>query len=175
MKVYKWHEESISNHHDRAGFDCGEPVLNDYLVRHARQNHERNAAKTFLAVDDTDNKTILGFYSLSPASIQYAQTPDDLRKGLARHEVPVFRLARLAVSVHAQGAGLGGQLILAAGRRCILVSAQVGGVALLIDAKNQRVCGWYKSFGAIPLLDSPLSLVLALSTVRLALEKHDKL
>ena len=42
---------------------------------------------------------------------------DVVRKGLARHDVPVFRLGRLAVSGQFQGQGMGGQLILAAGRR----------------------------------------------------------
>jgi len=65
-------------------------------------------AKTFLAIDDADNKTVLGFYSLSPASVQYARTPEILRRGLARHDVPGFRLARLAVDRKLQGRGLGG-------------------------------------------------------------------
>ena len=95
-------------------------------------------AKTFLAIDDADNKTILGFYSLSPASIGYARTPEMVRRGLARHEVPGFRLARLAVDRRFQGQGIGGQLLLAAGRRCLLASAEVGGVVLVIDAKNEQ-------------------------------------
>jgi hypothetical protein len=35
--------------------------------------------------------------------------------------------------------------LLAAGRRCLLVSVEVGGVALLIDAKNEKVAGWNAS------------------------------
>lgn len=54
-------------------------------------------AKTFLAIDDADNKSVLGFYSLSPASLEYAHTPEIVRCGLARHDVPGFRFARLAV------------------------------------------------------------------------------
>ncbi|MSV31158.1 MAG: GNAT family N-acetyltransferase, partial [Bryobacterales bacterium] len=45
----------------------------------------------------------------------------------------------------------------------------VGGVAMLIDAKNERAAAWYSRFGALPLLDAPLSLVLPLSTVQAAL------
>ena len=69
-----------------------------------------------------------------------------------------------------QGQGIGGQLLLAAGRRCIQAAAQVGGVALLIDAKNERVAGWYRSYGAHELLDAPLSLVLPLATIAAALQ-----
>lgn len=166
-----WHEEPISKDHDRDAFDCGEEALNEFLRRYARKSHDLGGAKTFLAIDNSDNKTILGFYSLSPASIEYARTPDRVRRGLGRFDVPAFRLARLAVDIDAQGCGLGGQLLLAAGRRCLLASAQVGGVALLIDAKNDRVAGWYRSYGAVPLEDAPLTLMLPLATIHAALER----
>jgi hypothetical protein len=66
--------------------------------------------------------------------------------------------------------GLGGQLLLAAGRRRLLAAAEVGGVVLVIDAKNESVAGWYASYGAVPLLDAPLALLLPLATVEGALK-----
>lgn len=175
MSTPDWQEEPIAKKHDRNSFDCGEPELNEFLKKHARQSHERGASKTFVAVDKSDGKTILGFYSLCPAALEYARTPEKVRKGLARHDVPVFRLARLAVSLTVWGQGLGGQFILAAGRRCLLAASQVGGVALLIDAKNERVATWYSSYGATPLADTPLCLLLPLATVEDALQKAGKL
>jgi predicted N-acetyltransferase YhbS len=174
MNITAWHEEPIGKRHDREAFDCGEAALNEFLRCHARKNHEMGGAKTFLAIDDADNQTILGYYSLSPASIAYARTPELVRRGLARNDVPAFRLARLAVDLKAQGQGLGGQLLLSAGKRCLLASAEVGGVAMLIDAKNARVAGWYASYGALPLLDAPLSLLLPLTTVEAALKAARK-
>ncbi len=88
---------------------------------------------------------------------------------MARHDVPGFRLARLAVDRRLHGQGLGGQLLLAAGRRCLVASAEVGGVVLIIDAKNESVEGWYARYGAQPLLDAPLSLLLPLATIAAAL------
>jgi len=87
--------------------------------------------------------------------------PEIVRRGLARYDVPVFRLARLAVDRKVQGRGLGGQLLLAAGRRCLLAATEVGGVALLIDAKNDKIADWYAGYGAVPLADSPPQLVAA--------------
>jgi GNAT superfamily N-acetyltransferase len=173
MIAAAWHEEAIHKKHDREAFDCGEEVLNEFLRRYARKSHELGGAKTFLAIDDAD-RAILGFYSLSPASVEYARTPETVRRGLARHDVPGFRLARLAVDHRLQGQGLGGQLLLAAGRRCLRASAEVGGVVLVIDAKNERVAAWYASYGAVPLLDSPLSLLLPLGTIEAALKKAGK-
>lgn len=171
MSIAAWHEEPIGKRHDREGFDCGEPALNDFLRRYARKSHEMGGAKTFLAIDDAGGKTILGYYSLSPASIAYARTPELIRRGLARHDVPAFRLARLAVDLKAQAHGLGGQLLLSAGKRCLLASAEVGGVAMLIDAKNAKVAAWYTSYGAVPVVDTPLTLLLPLATVAAALER----
>lgn len=165
-----WHEEPINKKHDREAFDCEDEALNEFLRRYARKSHERGGAKTFLAIDDTD-RTILGFYSLSPASVDYFRTPEIVRRGLARHEVPGFRLARLAVDRSWQGQGIGGQLLLAAGRRCLLAAAEVGGVVLVIDAKNERVAAWYASYRAGPLLDAPLTLMLPLGTIEAALRK----
>ncbi len=175
MSLPPWHEEPITRRHNRDAFDCGDAALNEFLRRYARQTHDQGGAKTFLAVADDEPTRILGFYSVSPASVEFARTPEVIRRGLARYEVPVFRLGRLAVDQPMQGQGLGGQLLLAAGRRCLLAAQEVGGVALLIDAKNARVAHWYASYGAVPLLDAPLSLLLPLATIRTALEAAGRL
>lgn len=170
MNPLEWREAPIAKAHDRDAFDCGEPALNEFLRRHARQSHASGGAKTFVATPLDEQRRVLGFYSLSPASIDYARTPLLVKKKLARYDVPVFRLGRLAVDLTLQGQGLGGQLLLAAGRRCIRAAAEVGGVALLIDAKDDRVAGWYETYGAISLLDAPRSLVLPLATIEGALK-----
>src|SRR2546428_6571947 len=137
-----WHEEPIRRKHDREAFDCGEEALNEFLRRYARKSHELGGAKTFLAIDDADNKTILGFYSLSPASVDYARTPGIIRRGLARHDVPGFRLARLAVDRKLQGKGIGGQLLLAAGKRCLFAAAEGGGGVLSSAPRSKGEAGW---------------------------------
>ena len=157
--------------HDRKAFDCGEPALNEYVQKYARQNHESGGAKTFVAVEATSPAVILGYYTLSPASVEYARTPAVARRGLGRYEVPVFRLGRLAVATSMQGRGLGAGLLLAAGRRCLAVAAEVGGVALLIDAKSDRAAQWYEGFGGVRLADAPLTLVLPLKTIAEALQQ----
>jgi GNAT superfamily N-acetyltransferase len=160
-----WHEEPIGRHHDRKSFDCGSPQLNEYLDRYARQNHESGGAKTFVAVSPAVPARVMGFYSISPGSIEFARVPAKLTRKLARYEVPVFRLARLAIDRSVQGQGLGGDLMLAAGERALAVSAQVGGVALAIDAKDEKAAKWYGRFGALALLDDPLKLVLPLGVI----------
>lgn len=165
-----WDEEAIGKHHDRKNFDCGDAELNNFLHKYARQSHDQGGSKTFVVVNGDDNRQVLGFYTLTPTSIDSEKVPVAVRKGLGRHEVPGFRLSRLAVDQSQQGKGLGGQLMLAAGRRCLRAASEVGGVVMAIDAKNDRVAEWYITYGAIPLVDSPLSLVIPLATMAEALK-----
>ena len=169
---FEWHEEAISRTHNRKSFDCGEQALNEYLVKFARQNHESGGAKTFVAVSSESSSQVLGYYSVCPASLDYAQTPEIVKQGLGRYDVPVFRLGRLAVDKKMHGKGLGGQLLIAAGVRCLRVASQVGGVAMLIDAKNEAVANWYASYGAVALNDAPLSLILPFSVLENSLPKN---
>lgn len=169
-----WCEEPIGRHHDRKGFDCGSPDLNEYLERYARQNHETGGAKTFVAVLPDEPTRILGFYSISPGAIEFARVPSKLTKKLGRYDVPVFRLGRLAIDLSRQGQGLGGELLFAAGERALAVAAEVGGIALVIDAKDDKAVRWYERFGALSLLDDPLTLVLSLSAIAEAIKLSAK-
>jgi hypothetical protein len=54
-------------------------------------------------------------------------------------------------------------------------ATEVGGVAVLIDAKNERAANWYASYGAVPLADAPRSLLLPLATVQAVLASAGKL
>lgn len=76
-----WHEEPVGKKHDRRAFDCGEEAQNDFLRRYARKSHESGGEKTFLAIDDADG-AVLGYYSLFPVSIEYARTPELVRRVL---------------------------------------------------------------------------------------------
>jgi len=159
-----WREEAIAKAHDRRRFDCGDADMNDFLQRYARQSHEQNASKTFCAIDDANPKRILGFYTIALASVDYGVVPTAMTRGLAQHEVPGFRLARLATDRRVAGQGLGGQLLAAAALRCLRIADEAGGRLLIIDAKSPRAAEWYASFGAEALVDKPLTLAMPLAT-----------
>ena len=125
----------------------------------------RAAPRPFVAVSPAEPARVLGFYSISPGAIAFSSVPATLTRRLGRYEVPVFRLGRLAIDRSVQGQGLGGDLLLAAGDRALAVAAEVGGVALAIDAKDEQAATWYERFGALRLLDDPLKLILPLATI----------
>jgi GNAT superfamily N-acetyltransferase len=169
MTALIWEESPLDKRHDRAAFACGDHDLDAYLKRYARQNHASGGAKCFVATPREAPKRILGFYTLSPASIEFARAPAVVTRGLGRYEIPVYRLGRLAVDRSVQGRGLGGALLLRAAQRCMLVAQQVGGLALLIDAKDSRATEWYEGHGALRLLDAPNSLLLPFSVISISL------
>ena len=115
MTFANWREETISKKHNRKDFDCGQDDLNTFLAKYARQAHESGASKTYVAVDTGDGKTIFGFYTLSPAQIDFNSAPELVRPaGGGRHPIGGYLLGRLALSKHVQGRGLGGELLIAA-------------------------------------------------------------
>lgn len=138
--------------------------MNDFFRRYARQNHDQNASKTFCAIDTLTPSRVLGFYTVAPSSVAHEGVPASMAKGLAQHEVSGFKLARIATDVSVAGLGLGGQLLAAAALRCLRIASEVGGLLLIIDAKGERAARWYASYGAEPLEDQPLTLVMPLTT-----------
>lgn len=164
MTLPLWREEAIAKAHDRQAFDCGEPQMNDFLRRYARQSHLQNASRTFCAIDVSRPNRILGFYTVAPSAVAHEVVPGRMTKGLAQHEVPGFKLARIATDLSVAGQGLGGQLLAAVALRCLRIAEEAGGVLLIIDAKNERAAQWYADYGAEPLEGRPLTLVMPLAT-----------
>ncbi len=127
-------------------FDCGVEALNTFLRRHALTNQRNHSARTFVAVPVGEQR-VVGFYSLCAASVAYEQTPGRVRKGLARHEVPLVLLARLAIDVSVQGRGLGAGLLRDALMRFMAAQESIGARALLAHAKDDAAKAFYERWG----------------------------
>ncbi len=162
----EWRIEPLDRQHDRSRFDCGEPALNEYLIRYARQHQEAGIARTFVAVDCIENAGILGFYSLAASGIDKRNLPAQAAKRLPNFPIPVVRLARLAVDLCRQRQGLGEDLLIDALHRCLHVGEQVGILAVLVDAKHERAKAFYSRYEFDSLPDQPLKLWLPMTAVR---------
>lgn len=166
-----WRIEPLQRDHDRARFDCGEPALDDYLSRFARQNQESEVARTFVAVSDAEPARILGYYSLAVGAIDRMNLPPQAARRFPNFPLPIARLARLAVDRSQQGKGLGEDLLLDALSRCLRVAADVGIAAVLIDAKHERAKAFYARYEFEALPDHPLILWLPLAALRKLFER----
>lgn len=157
--------EPLSDRHDREAFDCGEPALNEFLRRYARQNQARGVSRTFVAVREGEHE-VLGFYSLAAGAVAFETIPETLRRRLPRYPVPVAHLGRLATCRSVQGQGLGEVLLFDALARTLRVAAEIGVVAIDVWAKTDRARAYYQRYGFQPLSDDDLHLYLPLETVR---------
>ncbi len=162
--------QPISRHVDLTTFDCGTPALNDYLQKYARQNHNRNIGKTFLALGK-DGKEILGYYTASASEIDTETLPETHSKHLPRYPVPAMRIGRLAVDKSHQGQGIGAELLWDAFRRAINVSNEIGIYAVAVDAKDAKASAFYLKYGFIPLTHKPLAFFLPIETIKVLFAK----
>lgn len=148
--------------HDRQGFECGEPALDEYIHRFAEQHRRRGISSVFVLTDSAHPERILGYYTLSAAEIDGLRLSEAERKKLPRYPVPCFRMGRLACRSGQQGRGLGKLLLGCAVDRCLKARQQVAAYALIVDAKDDAAKAFYLHFGFKTLLDAKLTLYLPL-------------
>lgn len=155
----------LTGHHDRSGFDCARPELNDWLRQVARQHQEKGLSRTFVAIDEREPTCICGYYALTLAELENRNLPDVWRKKLARR-IPGVRLGRLAVSKAHQGKGLGALLLVDALMRAQRIYQEAGGIGLFVDAIDERAADFYRRFGFESAPDQPLLLFLPLQGLK---------
>jgi len=152
--------ETLATQHRLEGFDCGKPALNDWLMRHARQAQGSGSAKTFVVAEDDGR--VAGYFSLTVGQVDTQEAPERIRKGMGQYPLPVVILARLAVSKHDQGRGIGFGLLQDAIRRTMRIAEQAGIRAMLTHPIEAEAARFYTRYGFIgsPLREQQLLLLL---------------
>ena len=139
--------EKLDRKHNVETFDCGREPLNRFLVRHALQSQQSGASQTYLALAGEE---VVGYYTLAVGQVEYADAPERMVKGLARHPVPIMLLARLAVARRWQSHGLGRGLLKDAMLRT-LQAAEIAGIrAFVVHAKDGDAKRLYERFDFVP-------------------------
>jgi predicted GNAT family N-acyltransferase len=158
-----WEEHAFDpERHDRAGFSCGVPALDEYLHRFAAQQRRKGVSTVFVLTEHSAPSLILGYYTLSAAQVDVASLSSAEQKKLPRYPVPCFRMGRLACRADRQGQGLGKLLIGCAVERCLQARKQVAAFALIVDAKDAAAQSFYQHYGFKPCTDAPMTLYLPL-------------
>ncbi len=147
--------EPLQASHAVEGFDCGDAALNRFLIRFALANQWARASRTYVALAGDD---VVGCHTLVVGEVSPEQAPERIRKGQARHPIPLMVLARLAVAVEHQGRGVGAALLKDAIGRT-LAAAEIAGIrALAVHAKDERAQSFYAHFSFRPSPTDPLHL-----------------
>lgn len=128
----------LSAQHDLSAFDCGEPVLNDWLRQRAAKNESR-FSRTYVVCEGAQ---VVGYYCLSAGAVERAVAPGKVRRN-APNSIPVSIIGRLAVSRTHAGRGLGADLLSDALRRIALAAQSIGIGAVLVQAKDDAAKRFY--------------------------------
>ena len=155
--------EKLRQDHQLDSFDCGKDELNRFLKRNAWNNQQANSAQTYVLSRDS---VVTGYYSLAAGAVTHDEATERVRKGLARHPIPVILLARLAVDVTCQGRGIGPALLKDALQRTASAAQTIGARALLVHAKDSDAKSFYEHFDFEPSPTDPYHLFLIMKDLK---------
>lgn len=155
--------EPLPSVHRLDEFDCGEPVLDEWLKRRAQTNQLSGGSRTFV-VADQDNR-VCGYYAMAAGAVAHRMATSSVRRNMP-DPVPVMVLARLAVDSRAQGTHLGASLLQDAVNRSVAVSHNAGVRALLVHALHDRAKQFYEHYGFQASPVNPMTLMLRLGSVK---------
>jgi len=125
-------------------FNCGEPVLDEWLKRRAMSNQLSGASRTFVVLDQDSD--VFGYYAMAVGAVAHQIATSSVRRNMP-DPVPVMVLARLAVDLRAQGIKLGASLLQDAVNRAVMVAENAGVRALLVHALNDKAKEFYEHYG----------------------------
>ena len=157
----------LERRHAVDGFDCGREALNQFLVRYAFLNQQANASQTYLALAGEE---VAGYYTLVVGQVEYEGAPERLKRGLARHPVPIMLLARLAVAKYWQGKGLGAGLLKDSMMRTTGAADIAGIRAFVVHAKDDESRAFYERFDFLPSPTDPYHLYRLIKDIRRLLD-----
>lgn len=155
--------EKLRRDHGVDGLDCGKEALNRFLIRNAFQNQQANASQSYVLVRDG---AVIGYHTLVVGEVAQSDAPERLKKGLARHPIPIMLLARLAVSREHQGKGIGPALLKDALLRT-LSAADIAGIrAFAVHAKDEGARSFYEHFDFVASPTDPMHLFILLKDMK---------
>ena len=155
---------ALDDRYDLASFSSGNSQLDAWLRHHARPATGQGT-RTSLLLDDDD--TVAGYFAVAPHVLDRGVAPKKLARGAPR-QIPAILLAKLALSEHLHGQGLGGELLVRALDRTLDAARVAGGK--IVVAIDTEAAAFYRHHDFEPLPDRPDRLVMKLSTAARALD-----
>ena len=150
-------------------FDSGLSALNEWHLGLALADQRAGRSVTYVLSRDS---RIIGFYTLAPHLVEADDPATRLSAGLpVRRPIPVFLLAHLGLDRSEHGGGLGAALLQDALKRCAAAGTEIGGRAVVVDAKGDALAGFYRRFGFTPLRGNPRHLYVLMKDLRRSLSE----
>ena len=140
--------EPLGEDHDLSQFDSGQPALDEWLRRHARQADAKRQGRTYIWRAEGD-PVVVAYFTLCPHVLERAELPRRLGRG-DPDRIPSLLLARLALDRKLHRQRLGTELLLDALSRAVAASNRVGGRYLTVDAIDEQAAAFYEHCGFHP-------------------------
>ncbi len=157
--------KTLNKSHKKSDFDCGVPLLDNYIRTQAKQDVNRDLSACYV-LSGSDHK-VMGYYTLSSNAIRREGFPDDLLKKLppSYASLPTVLLGRLAVDSKHKKKGYGRLLLIDALNRCVELSENLGILAVVVDPIDKSAVAFYQSYGFI-LLPGSKKMFIPIKTVK---------
>jgi GNAT superfamily N-acetyltransferase len=160
----------LTEAHDAASFDCGEPALDDWLRNRAWRNQQVAASRTYV-ICPVGSSRVAGHLALSMGQILALDVSGSMRRNMPK-QIPAVTLGRLAIDRAWQGKGLGRALLAEAVRRSLRAGEEVSARLLIVHAISPAAEAFYLHHGFTRLpVETP---TLALDLVKLQKLKDGK-
>src|SRR5271155_1382326 len=131
--------------HSLDDFQCGEPILDEWLRQRALSNMDMSASKTYV-VCEAGSWKVSGFYALCMGHILNREATGSMRRNMP-HQIPAVILGRLAVDRKSQGKGLGAALLRDAVRRSMRAAGEVSARLLIVHGISDAAAAFYTRHG----------------------------
>jgi GNAT superfamily N-acetyltransferase len=154
---------ALTDDHDLATFDCGNELLNGWLVDHALASQRADLARTYVVLDA---ELVVGYVSLTTGSVRRDDAPGRYARGMPRHPIPTILIARLAVDGRRQGHGLGSRLLAEALRLAVSASDVAAARLIVVDAIDEEAARFYRRWGFVAVPENPLRLFRKVADIR---------
>lgn len=147
---------NLQKQHNRSDFDSKTPLLDEYIRKQASQDVRKDLSACYVLTDNADR--VIAYYTLSGNTIPQEGIPNDLLKKLklppSYIDLPAVLLGRLAVDQKHKGKRYGELLLMDALQRCLILSSQLGTLAVIVDPIDEESKSFYQKYGFLSLKDS---------------------
>lgn len=153
--------QPLNKLHHKQSFDCGYPLLDNYLKKQAKQDVNRDLSACYVWLSD-DSTTVVGYYTLSGHSIRRDDFPDQLSGKMppGYADLPAILLGRLAVDKTMQRKRIGELLLLDALKRCFFLSQEMGIMAVFVDPIDEKASLFYEKYRFIRLSNGKMFIAM---------------
>ncbi len=135
--------EALNKNHILDNFDCGVVSLNNWLINRAIKNEIEGASRTYVVCVENN---VVAYYAITSGAVRQEDVPGNIKRNMP-NPIPVMVLGRLAVDIHWQHKGLGGDILSDSIKRILQASSIVGSRAIVVHALSDKAKHFYEHYG----------------------------